>query len=63
MYGQKVIQNTDNLSVVALLIDTSDGHIANAAKVKINDTPGDVKINTGRLAIRGEKIAFYLLIQ
>lgn len=38
VYGQPVIQDTGKLSVVALLIDTSDGHIANAAKFKLSDT-------------------------
>ena len=41
VYGQKVVQDTGKLSVVAMLIDTSDGHIANAAKSHVT-TPGAV---------------------
>lgn len=41
VYGQKVVQDTGKLSVVAMLIDTSDGHIANAAKAHVT-TPGAV---------------------
>ncbi len=38
VFNESIIQNTSNLSVVALLIDTSDGHIANANKVKIGQS-------------------------
>lgn len=40
LYGQPVVQDTERLTVVALLIDTSDGHIANAAKVKVRSLSG-----------------------
>lgn len=46
IYGQKIVQDLNQLSVVAMLIDTSDGHIANAAKTHVTspgavDTVGD----------------------
>lgn len=43
-FGKTIVQNTGNLSVVVLLLDTADGHIVNAAKAKVSGESGSATI-------------------
>lgn len=48
--GANVIQNKENLKVVALLIDTTTGAVVNANKVKIGESTGIEELSNGSKA-------------
>lgn len=40
IYKTSIVQDTKRLSVVALMLDASDGHVVNAAKAKVDEESG-----------------------
>lgn len=64
VFGAPIIQNFDNLSVVALLIDSDNGHIVNAAKTKLDTSAVDTIADNARsirditwLTLDGKKVS------